>query len=90
VLTVEYANGKWRDNPLEDVGIQASSHDTQVCMKASCRVMSRAYTQRRLRANLDKWHMHVQTEALAVKSGSEAQTHTHTDANRGSCCQVRR
>jgi len=52
--------------------------------------MSRAYTQRRLRANLDKWHMHVQTEALAVKSGSEAQTHTHTDANRGSCCQVRR
>jgi hypothetical protein len=46
-------------------------------MKASCRVMSRAYTQRRLRANLDKWHMHVQTEALAVKSGSEAQTHTH-------------
>ena len=22
---VEYAHGKWRDNPLEDVGIQASS-----------------------------------------------------------------
>ena len=63
---------------------------TSSCMKAPCRVMLHAYTQRRLQANLDKWHMHVQTEALAVKSGSEAQTHTHTDANRGSCCQVRR
>jgi len=37
-----------------------------------------------LQANLDKGHMHVQTEALAFKSCQEAQAH----ANRRSCTQV--
>jgi hypothetical protein len=57
---------------------------TSSCMKAPCRLMLRAYTQRRLQANLDKGHMHVQTEALAFKSCQEAQAH----ANRRSCTQV--